>query len=336
MVLTHILYQMHTLKACFQSCLILSIVLLSACGGSSSSNSPNAEQRGSLRVGVSDAPVDGVDAICVEFEGASVKPVNGPAVELDLDITPDTCTNLLDFTGIDREILIDEATLPAGEYEWMRFDVDAECDGDSGANSSYVNMDTGGVFDLRIPSARGLQLSNGFVITANQTTDFTIEWNVRMGLTDLVGQPDCYKLKPSLRVLDDTEFGHISGTVSQPLLSSGGALACTSDPNTEAGNEVYVFADGIEVDDIDGVDDPYATAPVRFNSDTGDYEYTVGFVEVGTYSVAFTCQGTDDLIPDEENPPPAGQLDPADNELLFSDAIVVTVVEGETATADFQ
>jgi len=308
--------------------------LLSACGGGgSNSNDPAAT--GMLTVGVSDAPVDNVAAICVEFEGASVKPAGGPAIDLDLEVAQDSCTNLLDFTGFDRALLVDGATLPAGEYEWMRFDVDAICDGDV-MTSSYVELQDGGIVDLRVPSARGLQLSNGFVITADQATDFTIEWNMRMGLTDPVGQADCYKLKPSLRVVDDTEYGHITGTVSQPLLASEGPLACTSDPNTEAGNEVYVFTSPDEVDDIDGDGDPYATAPVRFNTETAEYEYTVGYVEAGDYTVAFTCQGMDDVVPDDENPPPQGQPDPADNDILFTNGIGVMITAGETSTVNFE
>jgi hypothetical protein len=313
---------------------LVGLLALTGCGGGGSSSSIVPATNGTLTVGVSDAPVDNVTAICVEFEGASVKPVDGPAIDLDLEVVPDSCTNLLDFTGFDREILVDGFTLPAGEYEWMRFDVDAECDGDAMV-SSHVVQD-GGMVDLRVPSARGLQLSNGFVITANQATDFTIEWNMRMGLTDPVGQADCFKLKPSLRVVQDTEFGHITGTVSQPLLASDGPLACTSDSNTEAGNEVYLFASPDEVDDIDGIDDPYATAPVRFNAESSEYEYTVGYVEAGVYTVAFTCQGTDDVIPDAENPPPQGEPDPADNDITFTDGIGVTVNSGETATANFE
>ncbi len=310
--------------------LALLAMLMTGCGGGSSDNSGG---NGTISVGLSDAPIDDVTEVCVEFEGASAKPVDGPAIDLELEVMPDTCTNLLDFTGINREMLVDGFSLPAGEYEWMRFDVDAACDGIT-TGSSYVVHD-GGVVDLRIPSARGLQLSNGFVVTANQETDFTIEWNVRMGLTDPVGQPNCYKLKPSLRVVDDTEYGHITGTVAQPLLSSMGSLECTSDPNTEAGNEVYVFLAPNEVDDIDGVNDPYATAPVRFNAETTEYEYTVGYVEAGDYTVAFTCQGTDDIVPDEENPPPADEPDPADNDILFTESINVMVNAGETAVVNF-
>ena len=302
--------------------------LVAACGGGGGGSSANAT--GSLTVGVSDSPVDGVTAICVEFEGATVKPRNGPPIELDLAIPEDTCTNLLEFTGIDREILVNDLELPAGEYEWMRFDVDAECDGDT-MTSSYVEH-SGGFVDLRVPSSRGLQFSNGFVVRANQTTDFTIEWNMRMGLTDPVGQPDCYKLKPSLRVMENTEYGHITGTVAGRLLSVNEPLHCTSDPNTEAGNEVYLFAAPNPVDDIDGVDDPYATAPVRFNGETGDYEYTIGYVEAGDYVVAFTCQAGDDVVPDDENPP----LDPVNNMLEFTEGIETTVVVGETSVVSFE
>jgi hypothetical protein len=326
------IFQASNTNRIFTLSFALLTALLTACGGGSDAGDRSGS--GTLTVGISDAPVDHVSAICVDIESVSVKPESGPAIELPLEFAPDSCTNLLEFTGVDREMLVEGFSLPAGEYEWMRFDVDASCDGVT-MGSSYVEHEDGRMFDLRVPSARGLQLSSGFVITANQQTDFTIEWNMRMGLTDPVGQPDCYKLKPSLRVLDDTSYGHITGTVSQPLLASDGPLACTSDPNTEAGNEVYVFANPDEIDDIDGDGDPYATAPVRYNADTTEYEYTVGYVEEGLYTVAFTCQGTDDVIPDEENPPPQGQPDPADNDILFTTGVSVTVSAEETAIVNF-
>jgi len=90
--------------------------------------------------------------------------------------------------------------------------------------------------------------------------------------------------------------------ITAPMLTSN--PACTSDPDTGAGNVVYIY-EGADIvpDDIDGIDpDPVTTANVRLNADTGNYEYMAAFLSPGEYTAAFTCQGQDDTIPDEENP----------------------------------
>jgi hypothetical protein len=73
--------------------------------------------------------------------------------------------------------------------------------------------------------------------------------------------------------------------------------SCTNDDDTDIGigNVVYIY-DGLDADpfDIDGTDpEPLATADVAQNTD-GDYVYRVVLMP-GDYTVAFTCEGGDDL-----------------------------------------
>ena len=116
--------------------------------------------------------------------------------------------------------------------------------------------------ELRIPSAQGLQLGNEFVITANQHTSFVLDWGLRQATNDPQGS-SCYKLRPSLRIVDVTAHGSIAGTVDPLLISNA---SCTSDPNTDAGNVGYVYeGSNVLPDDIDDIDpDPISTANVRF------------------------------------------------------------------------
>ena len=123
---------------------------LMACGGSSGSSNGT----GTLSVGITDAPVDNAEKVYVQFRGISVKSKDGKAQEFPLQGDSQTCLNLAD--GIDpsptpegqatvrcielKELqgtkssgLIDGITLAAGEYNWIRLDVDAEEGGeDSG------------------------------------------------------------------------------------------------------------------------------------------------------------------------------------------------------------
>ena len=87
---------------------------------------------------------------------------------------------------------------------------------------------------------------------------------------------------------------------------------------------VYVFggADATP-DDVDTVDgEPISSAMPELNAGTGDYDYTVGFLGEGDYTVAFTCDADDD------NPE-------SDDTLVFAHTQDATVVAGETTPVDF-
>lgn len=56
------------------------------------------------------------------------------------------------------------------------------------------------------------------------------------------------------------------------------------------------------------------------------------FLAPGAYTLAFTCQGVDDVSPDPAGPSP----DPAaDNVLAFTPGVDATVVTDQTATVNF-
>jgi hypothetical protein len=302
---------------------LISSLLIAACGGGGSSSS--APSQGSLSLQITDAPVDGVTGVTVEFTGITVNPRNGAHLEFPFD-SP-LSIDLATLTEDNTEMLLNGQTLPAGEYNWVRLDVNADCDT---VFDSFVNDDTGGMVELRVPSAQGLQLGNGFVITANQNTSFVVDWDLRKGLNDPQGS-NCYKLKPSLRIIDMTTHGSIAGTVDPLLISN--AAACTSDSNTEAGNVVYIY-EGADImpDDIDDIDpEPVTTANVRYDATTDTYDYMAAFLSPGEYTAAFTCQGRDDAIPDEDMPDLV-----IDNDVTFTAGQNVTVADGQTAITNFQ
>ena len=312
-------------------------LLLAACGGGGGDGGV-----GTMSIALTDAPVDDVDEVWVEFSGYTLKPADDGNAECILDDDSETscdvgagqieytfdeprAINLKELTDGRIELLF-EQDVPAGRYNWIKLNTNAQFDE---VFDSYVVEDTGGQIELRVPPDR-LKLGNGFTITANGDSAFVIEWNLRMGLTNPVGQPG-YKLQPSLRITDLTEWGTIAGTVDSNLLPPVNE-ACTSDENTGDGNVVYIYA-GADVipDDIDGIDaDPLTTADVRFNDDSGNYEYMAPFLSPGEYTVAFTCQGADDVVPDPEQP----ELD-VDDELEFTDGINATVSDDAITTIDF-
>ncbi len=284
--------------------------------------------------------MDGVSDIMVKVDGITLKPKEGAQTYHEAyEKEPIALLTLYD--GESAMLMNEEVT--AGEFNWMKLEVSAECDG---IMDSYVMDDAGQMVELHVPSGdtSGLKMGNHFTVVQGGSTTLMIDWNTRLGLTEpggltnragLTGTGDmnCYKLQPSLRVVDMTLYGSISGTVDTMLITDD---SCTSDPNTGAGNVVYVYEGDLaesmmSPDDIDGVEpDPIATADVRLNDATGNYEYLVPYLSPGDYTVAFTCQASDDNIPDSEV-----QALTAEDELSFTDGTLAPVVDGETTVINF-
>ncbi|HJR71695.1 MAG TPA: DUF4382 domain-containing protein [Gammaproteobacteria bacterium] len=260
--------------------LTAALVLAGCSGGGDSSG------QASLSVSLMDAPVDGVTAVHVHITGISLKPESGPAIDLTLANGPRT-VNLLELTDTNAALLVDDAPIEAGRYEWLAMDVSAEHDN---VMDSYVMTVTGGQEELRVPSGR-VRLVSGFDIPENQSTQFLFDWDMRTGLVDPPGLPG-YLLKPAFRMLEVTAFGVLTGTVANETITLAANACNADDANLDLGNVVYIFAgSNVTPDDIDGTDDPIATADVV--PADGVYSYRV-VLSPGDYTVAFTCQAADD------------------------------------------
>ncbi len=290
-------------------------LLLSACGSGSGSGSGGT---GSLSVALTDAPVDGVSQVWVEFTGVQVKPSNGPAIDFPFDAPLDV--DLLTLTSGNSTTLLNGEKLPAGRYDWIALEVNAAADT---VMDSYVMDDSGNMVELSIPSGaqQGLRLVSGFTVLAGATTSFMVDWDLRKALTNPVGQQG-YFLRPALRITDTAQYGTISGTVDDALLTDS---SCNNDLAEDKGNLVYVYegADVVPVD-IDGMSvEPLTTARVAQDAQAaGAYTYSASFLPPGDYTVAFTCQG---LADDPETA----------DAITFVGAQNVSVSVDQNSTADF-
>ena len=282
------------------------MLALSACGGSEGPRP--ATTMGALSVAVTDAPVDGAAKVVVKFTSIEVKPEGGPAVTYD--INPDRAIDLLALAGGSSAMLLDGQQVPAGRYEWIRLLVDAQ----QNVPTSYIELKTGAQHALIIPSGdeTGLKLVRGFTVAAGGRSDFTVDFDLRKSIVAPPGQAPNYMLKPVLRIVDNLQLGVISGTVPTRLIPSG----CTP--------FIYVFSGANVVpDDLDPAPapdvDPLVSVPVTLDNATGALKFRVPLLEVGSYSVAFTCDGAKDT-PD------------AEDVLVFSPIINVTVNANQTVT----
>lgn len=283
--------------------------LLSACGGGGGGS---GSATGTLNLSVTDAPVDDAEHVWIEFDGVEIKPSGGDLVDITYD-TPRQL-DLLALTGGVAEVIVDNQVLPAGQVQWIRLKVNATQGGDP-ADDSYIVI--GGVpYELRIPSGdeRGLQLNRPITIPENGIATFTIDFDLRKSVHERSGM--VYNLRPTLRLIDNSTDGALSGTVSAAALTAAG---CASGDDAA----VYVFEGTAVPDDVDGADpEPVSTAIVDWEG--GDYAYTVAFLEAGDYTAAFTCD--------------AGSDDPALDDsatVAFTGTAPVTIVAGQTTTQDF-
>jgi hypothetical protein len=239
-----------------------------------------------------DAPVDGVTAVHVRITSMWIKPTGGPAVELPLAKSP-LDVNLLALTDTNAAILLDNASIEAGSYEWLAMDIAAV----PGVRDSYVLTETGAEeeieTDLRVPSGR-MRLVSGFDVPPNQAVRLLFDWDMRQGLVYPPGQGQ-YLLKPAFRVLDVTAYGVLQGTIAATTVGTSLDPAvnhcATDDVDLDVGNIVYVFTGSATPNDIDGTDDPIATVEATYTPN--GYVYRT-LIDPGVYTVVFTCEGGND------------------------------------------
>lgn len=315
---------------------VLALLLLTACGGGSGTSGDT----GRLSLYVTDAPVHSVDQVWITFDAVELKPESGPPVRIDLD--PPVRKDLLELQGENAAVLIDDMELEAGQYNWIRlFVVSDELDAE--VEPSMVREELGGgEFRLFVPGnqppsrnpiQRFVQLLSPFVIPVNGEADFTIDVDLLQALVrkDLPAHPEpFYLLRPSLRIVDNSDAGVIYGEVAS-------TLTCVSESEDDGiRNAVYVY-NGFDVTPGDvylgedgeviarsDVAHPITTANVDPEDSDSAYRYTVGFLTPGDYTVAFICNAGSD------------QPDSEDLEAIeFLQKHEVTVRAGERVEQDF-
>lgn len=302
-----------------------SILALAACGGSD-----NDDQTARFSLAVSDAPVDSADAVvacfsAVELVGGGDGPLTFTVGESENTVAAnDMCKDgegntvpnthgidLLSYTGSDSAALISGVEVPAGTYGQMRLIM---------AQGSYVQVGEEQI-PLSVPSNE-LKFDS-LTLDAGGNVAYTVEFDLRQALVNPVGQAG-YFLKPrGVRLVNNLEVGHIEGTLAEALLIENSCTVAPSD-STEPVAVVY-FYEGTDLEvttlaDVGGAEtnQPYAVAAVYFD-DVSAYTFSVGYVAVGDYTAAWSCQTDDD--PE------------ADDDLTFNGTVNVTVSGDEAVTA---
>lgn len=288
---------------------------LAACGGSDSNDTNDVAQ---FSLGISDAPVDNAESVvacfnAIELTGNGNSPRTFTVGEdIEAPAENDLCTNeegqpiantiginLLEFTGNDSMMFLEDAEIEAGQYGQLRLIM---------AEGSYIMTDTNSdgeaeKVSIQVPSNE-LKL-DGFIADAGGNLNFTVEFDLRHSMTNPVGQSH-YILKPrGVRLVDNSSVGHLKGTVAEGALLFNDACTVAPENTDEPVAYVYLY-EGSDLDETTLADNggaeentPYASTAVYFDG-VNTYDFSLGFIAAGDYTAALTCNGDDDPEADDD------------------------------------
>jgi len=281
---------------------------IAACGGSSD----GGPATGSVSVDVTDAPTMEFSEVTIAFTGIRLQHESGEWEEFTFD--EPKVWNLLDLQGGASEPLITDEEVLAGNYTELRLLVDTE-------NSYVVQKDQPDVeLSLAVPSGEqsGLKLKGDFIVAADSTTDFTVDFDVSKAIVNPQGKSLAdYLLRPALRLVNNLEVGSISGDVDYVTINQ--EATC----DYEGAVYVYQGAD-VTPTDINVNDEesgPLMAVPVNDDNTDGMYTYTAAFLTEGNYTISYTCQLDDNEADDSET-------------VEFQGTQNVSVVAGENTEAE--
>ncbi|MBT8118147.1 MAG: DUF4382 domain-containing protein [Gammaproteobacteria bacterium] len=251
-------------------------------------------QNGFLTLSITDAPIDDAIEVWVQFDGIELKP-SASDEPITLTFNPPMSIDLLTLQGQSSAPMLTNQTLPTGTYDWLRLKVTAVNDG---ILDSYIKLSDNSVHELDIPggSESGLKVIGGLEVIANTPTSMTIDFDLRKSI--VMTSTANYELNPVLKLVDDATANSIIGTVELSALT--GTDCPDADPST--GNAIYLYKElNVTPDDVGSFgSEPVSSALVAMNNISGVYEYEFGFIPLGKYTLAFTCQADlDDPMNDD-------------------------------------
>jgi hypothetical protein len=201
--------------------LVLSLImgagaLFAGCGSSSSDGGVGGT--GTASLSLTDATIDGVQAIYVTIEEVSVHKEGGGGWETIAE--PARTFNLLKLVnGVREELGI--AELETGRYTQLRMKVSEQPD--EGINilsqghpyGNYVIDNADHCQELKIPSGyqTGMKVVCGFDINEDQTTELILDFDASRSIVE-AGSSGELLLKPTIKVLEAVAYAIVRGTVA--------------------------------------------------------------------------------------------------------------------------
>jgi Domain of unknown function (DUF4382) len=307
---------------------VIALAMLAACGGSDSGPSST------MNLSIADGPVDSADHVVIEFTGVELQQ-SGSGKAVTINFSSPKTIDLLTLQNGNAASLLSGASVPAGDYQWIRLLLSVGSD--DAVAGSYIEI-SGAQYPLIVPSGEqtGLKLVQGFTMTANQVANFTIDFVLQQALTAPPGQQiggvQAYLLRPALRLIDNVQAGQISGTVALSTLQ-GHTPSCLDSSGNPTTAHVYIFSGaGATLTDVQidpttqmppaGHVNPVVTPPITYSSSSQQYVYSQPFLLAGMYTLAVACGADDPGTADTLAFAPSG-------------GVTATVTENQTTNVNF-
>ena len=296
---------------------VLLSLLVFACRGVDRDDADGST--GELTLGITDGPVEKAQDVRLVLDGIEIIPEIGDPILVE-DLREDTI-DLLELQGGEREEVLRRFDLPDGRYESIRLIVNQI--------DSFIRDENGEVFPLTIPAGEedNLILEIGIALDEdNDLEDFTIDVDLRRSIrVDNSVSPPEYFFRPRLRIVETSRSATLRGTVDRELIED---TSCANENSNEDGNAIYLYRENVvgeqDIQD-DDEKDPFATATVKFNDDSDEWEFAFGFLPIASYKAVFTCNAILD-DPDDDD----------EAEMEFSAPLTVNVQRGNTETLRFE
>lgn len=253
----------------------------------------SSSNRAGFSLRLTDAPIDRLAKVVVQFIAVEMKRRRGGWTRYDLPAPQ--AIDLLSLQGLTTADLLVHMAIEPDDYNQIRFIVD------DGPMANYVESKTGGIHNLNIPngSTHGIRLNQKFTIPENRLVNFTVDFDLRKSVRFKKKSGE-YKLNPRLRLVVDDHVGFIRASVDPSLLL---APSC-SDSDIDTDNAVYVYA-GHDVvpGDIDGDSsaEPITSTAIKYDGATGLYIFEAAFLPAGEYTIAVTCNANRDRVGDDDD-----------------------------------
>jgi hypothetical protein len=252
----------------------LAALLLTSCGGGT---------RHGVSIDITDAPIDLASSVNISF--AQIE-LSGPnVVPSVLNISPAASVDLFQLQGGLSIPMVDTIQAIPGHYTTLSITILA----DSVSGQSNITLPDGQHI-LYIPpgTSAKVNIPVDFDYFSGGDLFLTVDFDLRKSIVQDPNNPTKYLLLPSMRAVEDQDAGSITGNVAT-------ALVTCLEP------AIYVYPGNISTPtDVDitapaGTLQPISTALVGLNSTSGLYNFTVGFLPVGDYTLAFTCSASQDV-----------------------------------------
>ena len=303
--------------------LAIALPVLKGCGCGFDCNSGNNNNDPAfLDLGFSDEDLEQLKQVVIEVDKITLTRSGGEHVVIDtftIDelgaVDADTFqVDLLQYRGLNQLVVVTDLELDSQTYSALEI---AIIDGD--LNSSYVQESDDSLKQLNISGSRlslsGMSLSSGNVA-------YTVAFGLARALQYQEDSDDYLLSTTGIRVQDNAVDASITGRVDSDLFDTETSCDAKTDP--ESGNRIYLYSrtglgegqagDVFTSDSANEVPEgtvaPFAVATLAEDALTGSWQYALGFLPAGDYTLAFSCDAADDDPVNYDSitlPLPAGQ-----------------------------